>query len=61
MDSMDIAANMRNLSRLELLCIGVERCVLALHRLGKDELPADYELYLDDENYNAYVYDKATK
>ena len=41
--------------------IGVERCVLALHRLGKDELLADYEMYLDHENYNAYVYDKTTK
>ena len=60
MDSMDIAANMRNLSRLELLYIGVERCVIALHRLGKYDLLVDYESYLDHENYNAYVYDKTT-
>ena len=60
MDSMDIAANMRNLSRLEHLnrCGALRDCT---HRLGKYDLLVDYESYLDHENYNAYVYDKTTK
>ena len=55
MDSMDIAANMRNLSRLEQDDASLNLSAFDLCEMARRAAPYVHE------NYNAYVYDKTTK
>lgn len=56
MDSMMIAANIRKLSRIELLYTCVSRLVIYLHNNKKDDLLKGMEYYYDPDDYNKTFY-----
>ncbi len=56
MDSMMIEANIRNLSRIELLYTCVAKFVTYLHKLGRDDLLAGLEHYYNPKDYNQVFY-----
>ena len=56
MDSMMIAANIRKLSRVELLYACVAKLVQYLHKNGKDESIKGLEHYCDSNDYNKTFY-----
>lgn len=56
MDSMMIAANIRKLSRVELLYTCVAKLVLYLRRNGQDESIKGLEHYCDPNDYNKTFY-----
>ena len=56
MDSMMIAANIRKLSRAELLYTCVAKLVIYLHKNSKDELIKGFEHYCDPNDYNKTFY-----
>lgn len=56
MDSMMIAANIRKLSRIELLYTCVSRLVIYLHNNKKDDLLKGMEHYYDPDDYNKTFY-----
>ncbi len=56
MDSMMIAANIRKLSRAELLYTCVEKLVVYLHKNNPDALPESLEHYCDPNDYNRTFY-----
>lgn len=56
MDSMMIAANIRKLSRVELLYTCVAKLVLYFHKNKQDELIKGFEHYCDSNDYNKTFY-----
>ena len=56
MDSMMIAANIRKLSRTELLYTCVARLVIYLHKNCSKDLPEKLEHYCDPSDYNKTFY-----
>lgn len=56
MDSMMIAANIRKLSRIELLYTCVSKLVIYLHNNKKDALLKGMEHYYDPNDYNKTFY-----
>lgn len=56
MDSMMIAANIRKLSRIELLYTCVSKLVIYLHNNKKDALLKGMEHYYDPDDYNKTFY-----
>lgn len=56
MDSMMIAANIRKLSRTELLYTCVARLVIYLHKNCSKDLPEKLEHYCDPNDYNKTFY-----
>lgn len=56
MDSMMIAANIRKLSRVELLYTCAAKLVIYLHKAGQDELIKGFEHYYDPNDYNKTFY-----
>ncbi len=56
MDSMMIAANIRKLSRAELLYACVAKLAIYLHKNNPDALPEDLEHYCDPNDYNRTFY-----
>lgn len=56
MDSMMIAANIRKLSRAELLYTCVAKLVIYLHKNSRDELIKGFEHYYDPNDYNKTFY-----
>lgn len=56
MDSLMIAANIKKLSRLELLYTCVSNYVTYLHKTGCDEHLAGLEHYYDPTDYNRVIY-----
>lgn len=56
MDSMMIAANIRKLSRVELLYTCVAKMVIYLRKNGQDELIKGLEHYCDSNDYNKTFY-----
>lgn len=56
MDSMMIAANIRKLSRTELLYTCVAKLVIYLHENGHDDLIKDLEHYYEPNDYNKSFY-----
>lgn len=60
MDSMMIAANIRKLSRIELLYTCVSKLVIYLHTKKKDTLLQGMEHYYDPSDYNKTFYYNAS-
>ncbi|MCR4657126.1 MAG: transposase [Lachnospiraceae bacterium] len=56
MDSMMIEANIRNLSRVELLYTCVAKVVIYLHKHGRDDLIVGLEHYYNPNDYNQIFY-----
>lgn len=56
MDSMMIAANIRKLSRVELIYTCVAKLVIFLHKNGRDDLICGLEHYCDANDYNKVFY-----
>lgn len=56
MDSMMIAANIRKLSRVELIYTCVAKLVIFLHKNGRDDLIRGLEHYCDANDYNKVFY-----
>lgn len=56
MDSMMIAANIRKLSRVELLYTCVAKLAVYLHKNNPDTLPEGLEHYCDPNDYNRTFY-----
>lgn len=56
MDSMMIAANIRKLSRVELLYTCVSKLVIYLHNNKRDDLIKGMERYYDPDDYNKTFY-----
>lgn len=56
MDSMMIEANIRNLSRVELLYTCVAKLVIYLHKHERDDLIAGLEHYYNPNDYNQVFY-----
>ncbi len=56
MDSMMIAANIRKLSRIELLYTCVKKLVIYFHKNSRDELIKGMEYYRDPNDYNKTFY-----
>lgn len=56
MDSMMIAANIRKLSRVELLYTCVAKLVIYFHKNGQDEFIKGFEHYYDPNDYNKAFY-----
>jgi hypothetical protein len=56
MDSLMVAANCKEMSRLELFHACVSDMASLLHRLGQDELLKGLEKYLDPEDRNRTIY-----
>ena len=56
MDSMMIAANIRKLSRIELLYTCVKKLVIYFHKNSHDELIKGMEHYCDPNDYNKTFY-----
>lgn len=56
MDSMMIAANIRKLSRIELLYTCVKKLVIYFHKNSRDELIKGMEHYCDPNDYNKTFY-----
>ena len=55
MDSLLIASNIKNLSRLELFYVCVANMVKRMHSTG-EEIPEALQRYLDERDYNQTVY-----
>ena len=55
MDSLLIASNIKNLSRLELFYVCVVNMVKRMHSTG-EEIPETLQRYLDERDYNQTVY-----
>ncbi len=60
MDSMMIVANIRKLSRIELLYTCVSKLVIYLHNKKKDTLLQGMEHYYDPSDYNKTFYYNAS-
>lgn len=56
MDSMMIAANIRKLSRIELLYTCVAKFAICLHKNKRDDLIKGMEHYCDANDYNKIFY-----
>ena len=56
MDSMMIAANIRKLSRTELLYTCVAKLAVYFHKNNPDVLPEDFGHYCDPNDYNRTFY-----
>jgi len=56
MDSLMIEANIKNLSRTELLYTCLSKFVIYLHKNGFDSLLTDLEHYYDTNNFNRTFY-----
>lgn len=56
MDSMMIAANIRNLSRTELIYTCISKMVLYLHKAGLDSKISGMEHYYDPNDFNRMFY-----
>lgn len=56
MDSMMIEANIRNLSRVELIYTCVAKLVIYLHKHGRDDLITGLEHYYNPNDYNQIFY-----
>lgn len=56
MDSMMIAANIRKLSRVELLYTCVSKLVTCLHKQGRDEMLEGMQHYWDANDFNQIFY-----
>lgn len=56
MDSMMVEANIRKLSRAELIYRSVAKWVTWLHKNGRDDLIQGYEHYYDPNDYNQVFY-----
>lgn len=61
MDSMMIEANIRNLSRVELLYTCTAKFVNYLHKQGRDDLIAGLEHYYDSNDYNQIFYHNSSE
>ena len=55
MDSLLIASNIKNLSRLELFYVCVANMIKRMHTSG-EEIPETLQRYLDERDYNQTVY-----
>ncbi len=61
MDSLMVAANIRKMSRLELMYTCVANMVITVHRTGETLLLKGLEEYLKDEHTNQYLYHNKEK
>lgn len=61
MDSMMIEANIRNLSRVELLYTCVAKLVIYLHKQGRDDLITGLEHYYNPNDYNQIFYHNSSE
>lgn len=56
MDSLMIASNCKNMTRLEILYTCVSNMVKTIHRIGEDTLLTGIEHYLDEDDHNKVIY-----
>ena len=56
MDSFMISANIKNMTRLELIYTVVANCVKLLNKTDSTLVPDDMKHYLKDEDYNKVIY-----
>lgn len=56
MDSLMVEANIRKLSRLELIYRCIAKLVVYLHKNGHDDLLSGLEHYYDPDDYNRVIY-----
>ena len=56
MDSLMVEANIRKLSRMELIYRCISKLVIYLHKNGRDDLLEGLEHYYDPEDYNRVIY-----
>lgn len=56
MDSMMIEANIRTLSRMELLYTCISKCAIYIHKQKRDDLLVGLEDYCDPNNFNRLFY-----
>ena len=56
MDSFMIAANIKNMTRLELVYTVVANCVKLLSKADKSLIPDDIKHYLKGDDYNRVIY-----
>ena len=56
MDSLMVEANIRKLSRMELIYRCISKLVVYLHKNGHDDLLEGLEHYYDPEDYNRVIY-----
>ena len=61
MDSMMIEANIRNLSRVELLYTCTAKFVNYLHKQERDDLIAGLEHYYNPNDYNQFFYHSSSE
>lgn len=61
MDSMMIEANIRRLSRMELLYTCISKLVCYLHKNGKEDLLSGMEHYYDPNDFNQVIYHNREK
>lgn len=56
MDSFMIAANVKNMTRLELIYTVVANCIKLLGKTDESLIPDDMKHYLKDDDYNRVIY-----
>lgn len=56
MDSFMIAANVKNMTRLELVHTVVANCIKLLNKTDESLIPDDMKHYLKDDDYNKVIY-----
>lgn len=56
MDSLMVEANIRKLSRMELIYRCISKLAVYLHKNGRDDLLKGLEHYYDPEDYNRVIY-----
>ena len=56
MDSFMIAANVKNMTRLELVYTVVANCIKLLNKTDESLIPDDMKHYLKDDDYNKVIY-----
>lgn len=61
MDSLMVEANIKKLSRLELIYTCLSRFITYLHKSKNDEMIEGMEKYYDPSNYNAVVYHRRSE
>lgn len=56
MDSLMVEANIRKLSRMELIYTCISKLVIYLHRNGRDDLIGHMAHYYDPNDLNRVIY-----
>lgn len=56
MDSLMVASNCKNMTRLEIIYTVVANCIRLINKTAKDSVPDQMKHYLKDDNYNKTIY-----